>query len=157
MSKYEFSTPGLFKGLTADEAHEELERIREKHGVLSAEKVVEESRSEESVLHRVFEWDDAKAAAEYRLQQARTLIGNIRVVVTETQVTGRIRAFVNVVTEDYGKRTYVPLQRAMADKVAADDLLKQAKADMDSFVVKYSSLEQLNRVKNEMLLFLNDN
>ena len=82
MEWYSFSIPSLYKGkVTAEEAAAELERIRRKHGILRPELVVDESRDEMSVLHRVFQWDDAIAAEQYRKTQARNLIDSITVVV----------------------------------------------------------------------------
>lgn len=44
-------------------------------GMLHAEKVVEWAKKhKQSALHRKFEWNDSKAAREYRLWQARVLI-----------------------------------------------------------------------------------
>ena len=156
MKKYEFSTPGLFPGVTAEQAVKELERIREKRGVLTPEVVVEESRDEKSVLHKCFQWDDAKAAALYRVEQARTLIANIRVEIIETVLTGKFRGFVNVTTVTGRPRSFIPLQEAMLAETPRADLLAQAKRDAKAFVDKYSQLEELNKVKQDMLLFTND-
>ena len=61
------------KGLTADQAAHELERIRKKFG-LTPRNVVEQSRPDDSPLHGCFEWDDSAAAERYREGQARTII-----------------------------------------------------------------------------------
>ena len=156
MKKYEFSTPGLFPGVTADQAAEELERIREQRGALTPEIVVDESRDEDSVLHKCFQWDDTKAAALYRAEQARTLIGNIKVVITNTEIKGTFRAFVNVSTVEGSPRSYIPINAAMSEDYSRSDLLAQAKADAKTFITKYNTLEQLNKVKAEMLLFINN-
>jgi hypothetical protein len=60
----------------------ELERIRALHGgILQAEDVLEEARNPDSPLHPMFEWDDQVAAHQYRLEQARALIREVRVEV----------------------------------------------------------------------------
>ena len=58
----------------------ELELIRQAHpaGALDPADVVAFARSENTVLHSRFEWDDSKAGELYRLEQARKII---RVVV----------------------------------------------------------------------------
>lgn len=61
-----FSSKGYLRALQA---------IEEKHGgILRPRDVVDEARDENNVLHNYFEWDDAKAADEHRLWQARQLI-----------------------------------------------------------------------------------
>lgn len=154
MKEYRFITPSLFSGITAREAASELERIKSKYGILKPETVVKESKDEGAVLHGYFNWDDESAAELYRAQQASDLIRNIRVVITEQKSEYCVRAFVNVRSEGNNTRSYVPLPEALADEEAYKDLLSQAKAEMSSFVSKYSQLEELNNVKAEMLKVL---
>jgi len=66
----------------------ELERIWEEHDErLEPPVVVEESRPKAAPLHPVFEWNDKKAAEEWRNNQARQLIRNIRIVNPENAET----------------------------------------------------------------------
>lgn len=66
--------------------HARLEKIRARNnGVLTPDDVVKDARSETSPLHPYFTWDDSEAANQYRLDQARLLIRNVRVeVMTST-------------------------------------------------------------------------
>ena len=150
-SKYEFVNPGLWKGISADKAAAELERIRQKHGILKPELVVQESKPKRAVLHNCFQWDDTIAAAMWRKQQARTLINNITVVVVNENITCSVRAMVNVSTIANEDRSYIPITEAIHDDVAYNDLLHQAKEEMLAFVTKYRQIEELNPVKAEML------
>ncbi len=64
-------------------AHERLERIRARNkGILAPDDVVRDAHSESSPLHSYFTWDNTEAAHQYRLEQARTLIRNVKVTVT---------------------------------------------------------------------------
>jgi hypothetical protein len=73
-------------GVKADVAGAELERIRDDHdGRLEAPMVVVEARPKDAALHPAFEWDDKKAAEEYRINQARRIIRAIRIVGPESQ------------------------------------------------------------------------
>ena len=158
MSNYKFINPGLWKGVSADDAVTELERIRAKYGTLKPEYIVEESKGEEALLHKCFQWDNEKAAALWRKEQAATLLRNIVVVtIVEEVEIGNIRAYVNVVQEALPDRTYVPIAQAIVDDKAYADLLAQAKGEMESFVRKYSQITELNRAKAEMLAILADN
>lgn len=155
-TKFEFTVPALYKGkVTADEAAAELERIREKHGILRPEFVVEESREASAVLHRCFQWDDKAAAESYRKEQARKLIDSIQVVIVNSDVHYSVRAFVNVRPADDERRSYTPLTEAIHNEKMYADLLAQAKEEMSSFVTKYSQIQELNPVKAEMLKAIN--
>lgn len=72
--KFAFRAGARVKKVKAQAAGEELVRIRAKHGAVTARNTVDESRPEDAPLHEAFEWDDEKAADEFRLQQARTII-----------------------------------------------------------------------------------
>lgn len=81
MSEYVFSDGTQYaNGVSAQEAGEELQRIREERGRLTPATVVDESRPEDAVLHPVFEWRDPVAAEQWREHQAATLIKRVRVV-----------------------------------------------------------------------------
>lgn len=72
-------------------AHARLERIRARNkGILTPDDVVMDARDESSPLHAFFTWDDTEAAHQFRLDQARTLIRNVKVEVTTT--TNRVAA-----------------------------------------------------------------
>lgn len=141
--------------MSADKAVKELERIRAKHGTLRPELVVEESKPKRAVLHNCFQWDDTTAAKLWRKQQAADLIRNIVVIVVDENVTCSVRAMVNVARTDDAKRSYIPITQAIHDDAAYKDLLRQSKDEMESFVTKYSQIQELNPVKAEMLKFIN--
>ncbi len=82
--------------LDREKVYAELEAIRaaDSDGVLYPKNVVQWARENpESTLHGELEWDDAKAAEEYRTDQARAII---RVVVVQSKETpDMIRAYVS--------------------------------------------------------------
>lgn len=62
---------------------EALTEIAESNdGRLTADAVVAAAAKKDSVLHALFEWDSKKAAHQYRLDQARSLIRSVRVNIT---------------------------------------------------------------------------
>lgn len=79
MNKYQWKMASLAKGIDADAAIAEIERIESIFGSLTAENVLTASQSPDSLLHSLFQWDDTKAAHNYRLQQARTILNNIEI------------------------------------------------------------------------------
>lgn len=60
-----------------DAAAEELVRIREENGALTAEATFEASQPKDAVLHPEFEWDGKSAIRELGLIRARRLIRSI--------------------------------------------------------------------------------
>ncbi len=59
--------------------------LLERSGRLTPEEVLADARRRDSPLHRLIEWDRAKAALAYQLGQARAVIRSVQVtIVTET-------------------------------------------------------------------------
>lgn len=73
--------------IDAQAAGEALEKIKgHNSGDLTPEAVVEAAKDKANPLHAVFEWDDAKAGHQYRVQQAGILIRSVIVTVSGTAV-----------------------------------------------------------------------
>lgn len=127
---------------------EHLDGLRAKRGQLTARVVVDDARRKASPTHGIFAWDDAKAAEEYRLAQARQLLRSITVVVSvqqdghESDVTSR--AYV-VVTKG-SDRVYEPVSVAMEDVDMRTELLARAMGELGCFRRKYQQLEELASV-----------
>lgn len=92
-------------------------------GRLTPETVVDIARSEASPLHRYFEWDTAKAAEAYRLDQARTLIRSVRVEIhTESRVI-RTVAYVRDPRLPHDEQGYVAVAEIRGDADLAREAL----------------------------------
>lgn len=93
------------QGVKAQAVGDELMRIRDRDGKLETHTIVEEARNQESPLHPAFEWDDTKAAEEYRLAQARHLTKALVVVTPDEPFNSNIPVFVHV-AESHGEQGY---------------------------------------------------
>lgn len=71
---------GFHSRLSAEDAGNELDRIRQAEGTLTPGVVVDAARDPSNILHTSFEWDDAIAGEKYRIVQAGKLIRSLRVV-----------------------------------------------------------------------------
>lgn len=168
---YQFKSGSRLTG-DPQKVGEALHRIYERDGVMECPAIVTEARSEDSVLHPYFEWDDEKAAEQHRLAQARTLANNIRVIRTEeTQQTAP--AFVSVMVsvpdaknspsrecaeepEETTVRAYVPVEVALADTdlrrqaiqsvVMGIGALQRRLHEMKEFAQELESLEALKQL-----------
>ena len=149
--KVKYQIDRIMNGVEADATAKELMRIRDVYGELTPEHVVEESRDENAVLHKCFQWDDARAAELYRLEQAGRIIRN---VVIPYKTSGgeehTIRLYGYTKTSESPVRVYRPMEEIYKDDVAKNDLLQQAKDDMDTFMAKYVTLDELANVRKAM-------
>jgi hypothetical protein len=128
----------------------ELAQIaRENGGVLQARAVVEFARDESTALHQKFTWDDAAAADEYRLLQARNLIA---VAVTVLPgVNTEVRAYVSM----YDDRKipgggYRTIDSVMSSSISRARFMDQAKQEFGVWQKKYESLSELETVFSAM-------
>ena len=120
---------------------------------LPASEVVASARPEQSPLHDVFEWDDATAAEEYRLEQARGLVRSVCVVVTgDDGVETRHHLFVNL-RDGEGYRRVIEVRRdapsyerlvdlALADLKSAREWLSEVKG-LDAVTRQIASIERV--------------
>ena len=87
-----------------------IERVRALQndaGELDPRDVLKDARNPDSPLHDQFEWDDAKCGEAYRLDQARSLIRSIRLVVTEDKHQLQAIAYVRNPDKPEGEAGYV--------------------------------------------------
>lgn len=103
---YKFKTGLTYKGVDAQTAGDELERIRRANGGrLETAEVVRWAAEPDSPLHGCFTWDTERAAREYHLQEARQLIRAVVVVTApnEPPAPAFWNIAVTVPTEDEGE------------------------------------------------------
>jgi len=131
-----------------------LERLRtESGGELVPESVVADARDPASPLHPLFEWDEAEAAHQHRLSQARALI---RAVVVRYRATpeGGSRSIVAFVNVKEGERQYYtatavamsdPGQRSIVLRQAWEDFqaLRRRYADLSEFAALFATLDEI--------------
>jgi hypothetical protein len=105
----------------------------EQKGRLTPKAVIAAARDSKHPLHKHFEWDDAKAANSYRLEQARELIRIIRV----EEDSGPVRAFFSISDKGMAYRT---LEEVRATPNLQEIVLKQALRDLRAFEARYRDM-----------------
>jgi hypothetical protein len=134
-------------GLDAQLVGERIARLKELGGGFTAEKVVDDARSESSPLHAAFTWDDAVAAERQRLSEAGYLVRSIVTIRKEADGSEREdRAFVPVVVREVEERRYLPIATAMSDDDYREQVLRRALGEMLTLRRKYRDLEALARI-----------
>lgn len=119
---------------------EALQKIYEKYGDgFKPNHLVEEAKKRSSPFYRHFTWDIKKAAEERWLDQARGIIRCIRRIDDDTgEDAGRAFLSVNNKGIAYHSTTKVMTSREMQFAV-----LRQARADLKSFTIRYSQLRDI--------------
>lgn len=69
------------------EQEEHVRSLADGNGRITPSVVVDDARQKSSPLHGLFEWDKGKAAMAHWIDQARVIIGAVRVVVTNETTT----------------------------------------------------------------------
>jgi len=126
--------------------NEELEQIRRASGgLLRPEDVVKFARNERTALHREFEWDDAKASAEYRLEQARKVIRvAVELLPSPHADQEPIRAYVSVASDRVQPGGgYRSITDVMTDDELRAELVNEALGEVKRWRRKYERLREL--------------
>lgn len=129
----------------AQVAGEHIEQLRFSNGgALTPRDVVEDARGEASPIHVAFEWNDAKAADEYRIAQARQLIADVMIVFAD-EIEGApkepVRAFASVPT------SATPIYTSTLDAIRSPEMrgavLSQARRELDAWRRRYKHYQEL--------------
>ena len=144
-----------------------LTKIEERDGEITAKSFLEESRSETSETHDMFEWNDSIAAEKYRLRQAGNIIGLItyEIVSSEEKVTQvelvkgepgqgmQVRSysgFVNVSSAGRGRvnspASFISTDIALSNADTRKQVLKNALGEIDMYTNKYRQYEELSKI-----------
>ena len=151
MAAYKWKLNGFYSA-TADQAAQAFKEIESKTK-LTAEAVVEYSKPEDSVLHNDFEWNDDVAAHQYRLQQARCMIGNLTVTVEQDDSAAEpVRAYFHIAEKKAYERAEVVVQDE--DKMAS--VRKEARRELEAFERKYRRISGLSEILSNIRQFLED-
>lgn len=129
----------------------ELQALCEKGGgILQPKAVIEAARPETSPLHTHFEWDDDKAADDYRMWQARALISQVRVhIETPSGKKYASQVFVSL-KSDRDKGGYRTMVDVLSHNDTRNQLVRDALSDMQNFTERYRVIRELSSVRNEM-------
>ena len=125
---------GSHHHVDAQIAGSECEKL-EKLGSLTAKNLVEASKDKSAPLHSEFEWDNRKAAASWREQQARNIINSIEI---KTENSDPVRAYFNIV---YNDPEYKHIDTIIKSEDDTQLLLKTAYGELRSFKRKYESIQ----------------
>jgi hypothetical protein len=137
--------------MLSDPIAKELEELqRQNAGLLLPKAVVDFARDPSSALHAHFEWDDAKAAEDHRLNQARRIIRLHVTVIAEDRPP--IRALVSLTTDRATGGGYRTITAVLADEDQRQQMLEDALNELRRVRWKYQQIEQLQPVWEAMTM-----
>ena len=108
-------------------------------GGATAEALLDVARDASSPIHDCFEWDNKKAAHEYRLEQARYYWRSIEIVVRVDDSTEKTQRAFHPVFID-GERQYQDIGTIAQSQTLMAQLLDAAKRDLIAFKNRYAMI-----------------
>lgn len=134
----EWKVKGLYKA-DAEKVYSEIKELGES---FSPQDIVNAATDKTSELHKCFTWDDTKAAAKWRKQEARMIVANI-IVKVETGDNEKVNIRV---IESLNRNEYKPTSVIVQIPGDYANLLARAKAELKTFKVKYETVKELRNV-----------
>ena len=111
--------------------------------------LVEHARNPTSVLHKDFEWDDSVAAQKHRIDTEKKIKRSLVYVCDkglseDTEIkTVRVFSSVKVADAPGASRIYLNTMTALEDPLYRQQILENAKRELQQFVNKYDALVEL--------------
>lgn len=125
----------------------ELQKIQATNGgVLYPADVVSFARNPKTALHAAFEWDDTKAAAAHRLEQARQLIRVVVDVEESERSDISVSAYVALRGDRKGEGGYRSVSVLLRTARGRAAILDTAMWELAAFERKYAELQELCEV-----------
>jgi len=93
----------------------------ERHGSVTAERLVQAARNPKHPLHGDFEWDDKKASHLYRLDQARAIIAKVRIVMEHKKIA--VVGYVRDPRAPAHEQGYVSVARIKDERTLCEEIM----------------------------------
>ena len=152
MTQYEWKIKSLAKGIDPDKAIKELEKVQKIHGSLTAQNVLNVAQKKTSPLHKLFEWDNSKAAEKYRMHQARVLINNVEIKYISDGEERHVPAYEIVKTD--GGQQYKHIESLTHDEI--EYVRQQTINSLNILKVKLKVYNQFEKVVKHLDLALEE-
>jgi len=115
----------------------------------------------ETVLHSLFQWDDDLAATQYRIWQARRIIGSIQVEVIlpsgKSEVTRKYANIQVPINKTQSEQRYIAIDKIARSPKLSEETVKKAKRELDAWRRRYKIMrEMLEPVYSQVDKFFDD-
>ena len=137
---------------TAEVISEVLE-VKNTYG-LTAENILRKASKKSSSLYEFFDWDDSSAGEKWRLNQARSLINEIKIVVDNKEIYAFENVNVSVQESDvrtnspskFGNREYKTIIEIMNNEDYRNQLIHRALTEATYWKERHEELIELNPI-----------
>ena len=140
----------MFNDEQAQVYGEAIDALAERTGQVTPQDVVDEAAKKTSRLHGYFEWSDDAAAMLYRRQQAREMLGHLRIVlvIVGDDEPQEVKAFFNVskTEEEVVRRGYVTVEAVCREEEYLEQVIADALAQLRTFRARYAEVKALRPV-----------
>ena len=127
----------------AYEIGKRIEQIKP-NGYITPEELLNDAVNIKSPIHKYFEWNNKKAADEYRLWQARHYLKSIQIIVLSDGKEVTTRAYHNIKVGD--ERSYIATHIVCSDKSLYQQLLDMALSEANNWMERYKQYKELNKI-----------
>lgn len=142
--------PGVQFKVEAQVAADTIRRLQRSLGTetVTAKDLLDASRDENAPLHSCFEWDNSIAAEQYRIEQARKIIGGITIqYINDDKPSTPMRLFINVEPQAPKRQgAFASLDIVLKNPTYREQALNNALIELRSFQRKYAAYEELTDV-----------
>ena len=123
-----------------------FEELEGEFGEVTPDNFLEASTPEDSPTHKLFEWNDSKAAGLYRKGQSLRIINDLRIETIADDEKIVVPAYVNVSVKNDGSASYRDVIRVFEAKDTREIVLDRAYRELSTFKIKYSKFQELASV-----------
>lgn len=129
---------------------EHLEKLRLRNNDrLTTPVILKDASDPDSPIHDVFQWDDTKAAHEFRLVQARNMTNHLVVVRIKSELFDDLPSHISIRVG--GESYYAPIQDVRTKTEIRDHAIDNAMRDLATFDKKYREIKKFAGVRREIL------
>jgi len=132
----------------ANIAYQCIEEIKERRKGITPQLLIIESRKKKSPLHNCFEWNDSKAAKEYRIVQAHEILRSlvIEVDVEEYEEPRHVRALIAPSSIEADTTSWTTIGEVCDDEELQAAYMRQLKHDLNAIKNKIKSFKIFSEI-----------
>jgi hypothetical protein len=139
---YQWKNKARSRGLSAQEVGSRLEDIREQHGKITTEIVLDDASKNRTFYGEYFEWNNDIASHKYREIQARGLISNIKIINEETGEDEP--QYINLIIDS--EHEYVPVDDAKTNPVLVEQIQTRAHRELIRWIETYEHYGEMKEI-----------
>jgi len=123
----------------------EVLEVQVKYG-LTADSLLKKASKKSSSLYEFFDWDNSSAGEKWRLQQARVLINEIKIIVDDKEMYAFENVNVSIIEKESSSREYKSIVEIINNANYRQQLIQRALFEAIYWKNRHSELTELNPI-----------